>query len=145
MMMLIEILMLCGTAQMVVISHSFAPLRAIVSAKFGKCMIVNAQCAGFWAGIITYSTVACCAIVAPETNFGFPLAEIVAGMHGCIRWGLVFLLGGLISLCIILVNQVVEILGDYQCWLVCEIERHRIAKQLLHKELTQKSRKRDND
>ena len=145
MMVLIEILALCGIAQIITASYLLAPLRATVPTAHLKYLVSCAQCTGFWVGFIVYAAVACCAIVAPETNFGFPLAEAVAGMHGCIRWGLVFLLGGLISICVILVNHVIETMHFCKMWFVFEIEEHQIARKLLEKELSQKSRKRDND
>ena len=62
---------------------------------------------------------------------------------GCVQVALVFLLGGLTSICVVLVNHVIEILHFGKLWFVFEIEEHNIAKKLLERELSHEARKRD--
>jgi hypothetical protein len=143
MLFFVEILSLCGVCQMLTASALAPPLHALIPAKFRQYTVKSLRGMGFWVGFAVYALVALCATVAPNTVFLFPLAEIVANSGGCVRWIWVFVLAGLISICVIVVNHTLEILYYSKMWFVCEIERHKIAKRMLDKEWAQMTRQQD--
>jgi hypothetical protein len=99
---------------------------------------------GFLVGFHIYAAVALCATSDPGVKFMFPLAETLADTHGCVQWVLVVLLGGLISISVILVNHMIELIHFSKTWFVFEIERHQIAVKLFERDFSQKTRKRDS-
>jgi hypothetical protein len=142
MMVCIEILALCGIAQMLTDSWLGMLLRALIPTKFHRYTIADIQVIGFWLGLTAYTAVALCAGV-PETAFPFPPAEIVAETSDCVQWIWVLSLAGLISISTILVDQFVDWLYHCKKWFRSDLDNHRLAEKIVNRKLSQPARKRD--
>ena len=126
----IEIMALCGITQMIMNSYLFKPLN--MPTKWLRHTVSSPLCMGFWVGFIVYATVALC---PPDIEYSFPLAAVVAtNTHVYVQWTLAFLLGGLIGLCVVLCNRIIELLYHASVLLVVEVttrhERRIIARKV---------------
>ena len=87
---------------------------------------------GFWVGFIVYGTVAFC---PPDIEHSFPLAAAVAtNPHVYVQWTLAVLLGGLVGLCVVLFNRIIELLYHASVLLAVEVnirhERRILARKV---------------
>ena len=126
-MFIVEILALCGVTQIITTSYLFASVRRYVPTDHLKYMLSCSQCMGFWIGFGAYVAVALYSLCCPDTDFIFPIAHAVAVTGFWIQCAFVVLLGGLISLCSILVNHVIEFLHFCKMWYVTAIEQDVFA------------------
>jgi len=133
-MFLVEILALCGIAQVLMTSFLFAPLRANMPTKALKYAVTKPQCTGFLVGFIAYATVALCGFT-PGTDHSFPMAAAVASVTNVYaQWTLAFVLGGLIAIGSVLLNHFMELIYFAKTWLVLDIavrqDRRRFAQKV---------------
>ena len=119
----VEILALCGITQMMMTSYLFKPLRTNMPTKWWKHTVSSPLCMGFWVGFIVYGVVALCQL---DIEHSFPLAAAVAtNTHVYVQWTLAFLLGGLVDLCVVLFNRIIELLYHASVLLAVEVSiRH---------------------
>ena len=109
-MFLVEILALCGIAHLIMDSCLFESLYKRMSLKWFKDLASSPQCLGFWVGFIAYAVVALSAAV-PWIEISLPMVALVATCGNIyIQWTLVFLLGGLMSFCVLLSRRVIELI-----------------------------------
>jgi len=125
----VEILALCGITQIITTSRLFAPLRNHIPTTQLKYMISCPQDMGFSVGFAAYAAVALSAALSPEISFAFPLAASVAATANVYaQWGLVLLLGGLISICAVLVNHIIELLFYMKMWFIMTMNNNKIQR-----------------
>ena len=128
----IEILALCGVTQMIMTSFLFKPLRVSMPMKWWRHTVSSPLCMGFWVGFIAYAAVALC---SPGIEHSFPLAVAVAtNPHVYVQWTLAVLLGGLVGLCVVLFNRIIELLYHASVLLAVEVnirhERRILARKV---------------
>ena len=128
----VEILALCGVTQMVMTSYLFKPLRTSMPMKWWRHTVSSPLCMGFWVGFIAYGTVA---LYSPDIEHSFPLAAAVAMTTNVyVQWTLAFLLGGLVGLCVVLFNRIIELLYNASVLLAVEVnirhERRILARKV---------------
>ena len=116
---------LTGFTLIIVRGSVFHGLREWLSAKRPQdigYLFTCSQCMGFWVGILAYAAVALCAHFTHEVACPLPIAALVATAQGFTQWALVLLLGGLIGLCAVLANHLIELMLYARIWLINEIE-----------------------
>ena len=113
-------------------SFLFKPLRASMPTKWLRHTVSSPLGMGFWVGFIAYAGVALC---PPDIEHSFPLAAAVAtNTHIYVQWTLAFFLGGLVGLCVVLFNRIIELLYNASVLLAVEVttrhERRIIARKV---------------
>ena len=122
-MILVEVLALCGIVQIITTSYLLAPLRASLPTEHLKHLVSCTQCMGFWVGFIVYAVVAICSVFAPISSFSLPIADMVASSDVYVKPVLVLLFGGLVSVCSLFANHVIEFSHFCKLWYVGEVEK----------------------
>jgi len=133
-MFVVEILALCGIAQVLMTSVLFAPLRAHIPPKVLEYVVTSPHCIGFFVGFLTYATVALCGFT-PGTAYSFPMAAAVVSVTNVYaQWALAFVLGGLIGVGSVLLNHFIELVYYAKAWLMLDIaarqDRRRFARKV---------------
>jgi len=86
---------------------------------------------GFWVGFIAYAAVVLC---PSDIEHSFPLVAAVAmNTNVYVQWALAFLLGGLIGLCVVLFNRIIELLYHASLLLAVEVNTRHERRMLARK------------
>ena len=127
----VEIMALCGITQIMMTSFLFKPLRTSMPMKWWRHTVSSPLCMGFWVGFIAYAAVVLC---PSDIEHSFPLVAAVAmNTNVYVQWALAFLLGGLIGLCVVLFNRIIELLYHASLLLAVEVNTRHERRMLARK------------